>query len=116
MVIRRLERRDVPELFAMVRELAEFENLSHVVRVTAEDLERAAFSTPPLLQAHVAERDGRLVGYAVYCYVYYTFTGRWLYLDDLFVRPEARSTGVGRALLGAAARDALEAGCCGMTW
>jgi GNAT superfamily N-acetyltransferase len=87
------------------------------VRQTAEDLAKDAFSDPPRFFARVAEDDdGKLVGYAVYSPTYFTFTGEWIYLDDLYVRPSARSNGTGRALLAAVAEHAAERGAFGIQW
>ena len=114
--VRPLRRADVPELFAMIRELAEFEKLTALVVATRETIEADAFAEPPKFQCRVAEKDGRLVGYAVYTFAYFTFSGSWIYLDDLYVRETERGGGAGKALLAAVADHALEAGCFGIQW
>jgi GNAT superfamily N-acetyltransferase len=114
--VRPLARPDVGAFHEMVRELAEFEKLTDIVTTTREQLEADAFASPPKLRARVAEVDGRLVGYAVYSFVYFSFTGAWLYLDDLYVRADARGTGVGKALLASVADDAITHEFFGMHW
>ncbi len=115
-VIRPLEPRDVEALYRMIVELAEFEKIAHLVMTSPEKLAADAFAPEPQFFARVAESDGELVGYAVYSFAYYTFTGRWLYLDDLYVHERARGTGTGKALLAALADDALARGCFGIQW
>jgi GNAT superfamily N-acetyltransferase len=114
--VRPLRRGDVPELFTMIRELAEFEKLTHLFVTTPAKLEADAFASPPRFHARVAEQGGRLVGYAVYTFAYFTFTGAWIYLDDLYVRESERGNGAGKALLASVADHALEAGCLGIQW
>src|SRR5450631_3763461 len=114
--IRALRRDDVPALHAMIRELAVYEKLDHLMRVTPADLERDGFGEAPKFFARVAELDGELVGYAVYNPIYFTFTGEWIYLDDLYVQASHRGKGVGKALLAAVAEHAIERGSFGMQW
>jgi len=91
---------DVPHLVALIRELAEYERLSHKVRVAEADLARDGFGSNPKFRAIIAESDGQAAGYALFFEFYSTFQGRpGLYLEDLFVRPQFRRSGIGRALL-----------------
>ncbi len=115
-LVRPLEPRDVDALYRMIVLLAEFEKIAHLVMTSPAKLAADAFGPEPQFFASVAETDGQLVGYAVYSFAYYTFTGRWLYLDDLYVHESARGSGIGKALLAALADDALVRGCFGIQW
>jgi GNAT superfamily N-acetyltransferase len=91
---------DLPELLAMIRELAEFERLTHLVTATEADYQESLFGESPAAEALLAEEDGRLVGYAVYFSTFSTFVGRaGIWLEDLYVRPAHRGKGYGKALL-----------------
>jgi len=100
----------------MIVELAEYEKIAHLVMTSPAKLADDAFGAAPQFFARVAETDGELVGYAVYSFAYYTFTGRWLYLDDLYVHESARGSGVGKSLLAAVAEDAAARDCFGIQW
>jgi len=101
----------------LVRQLARYERSEDAVQATEEDLRRALFCTSPQVFALVAEAEGKVIGIAVYFVSFSTWTGRHgLYLEDLFVVPEHRSRGVGRALLGSLAARALDRGCARVEW
>lgn len=108
---------DVPLLAAMIRELAEFERELHLVVMTEQNLARDGFGPHPKFRAVVAEWNGRPAGYALFFGFYSTWEGRpGLFLEDLYVRPEFRSCGIGKALLGHVARTAREENCYGVRW
>jgi GNAT superfamily N-acetyltransferase len=100
-VIRPAVEADVPELVAMIRELAEYENLSDQVMVTEDDLERTLFGPGAVVSDSVIEDgDGGLAGHALWYRTFSTFLGRTgIWLEDLYVRPEHRRQGHASALL-----------------
>ena len=100
LTIRKAEERDAPLVFDFIRELAEYERLAHEVDATEADIAKALFSPHPRAFADIAEWEGRPAGFALWFYNFSTFRGRHgIYLEDLFVRPEFRSKGVGKAML-----------------
>jgi GNAT superfamily N-acetyltransferase len=108
---------DVPELVAMIRELAEYERALHEVEVTEEHLQRTLFRDRPAAFAHVAEIGDQVAGMAVWFLSYSTWLGAHnLYLEDLFVRPEHRGSGTGRLLLQALAGVCVERGYPRLEW
>jgi len=107
---------DTPLLIAMIRELAEFERDLKSVVTTDADLARDGFGPYPKFQALIAEWEQQTAGYALFFDFYSTWRGRQLYLEDLFVRPQFRSRGIGKRLLAATARIAADNNCHGMRW
>ena len=103
-------------LRTMIRELAEFERLLEFVTIREEDLARDGFGENPRFRALIAEWDGQAAGYAIFFGYYSTWAGAALYLEDLFVREKFRSRGIGKVLLAAVARIAVEEDCYGMHW
>ena len=115
--IRPAARADAPVIADLVRELADYEKLLPEAKATAEDFRRELEAPNPVIHVLIAEWNGEPVGFALYFFNFSTFVGRpGLYLEDLFVRPEQRSHGIGRALLRALARIATERGCGRMEW
>jgi GNAT superfamily N-acetyltransferase len=108
---------DVPTIFALIRGLAEYEKLSEAV-VGSEDLLREhLFGERPFVETLLAETEGRAVGFALFFHNYSTFLTRpGIYLEDLFVLPEERGRGYGKALLAGLARLAFERGCGRLEW
>lgn len=108
---------DAPALVGLIRELAEFEHLSHLVRVTPEQLAQHLFGPRPAAEAVLAEIDGRAVGFALFFTNFSTFLGQpGLYLEDLYVQPAQRGRGLGRALLSHLGALAVERGCGRFEW
>jgi GNAT superfamily N-acetyltransferase len=107
---------DCALLRTMIRELAEFENELEQVTIQEEDLARDGFGENPRFRALIAEWDGQPAAYALFFGYYSTWAGRGMYLEDLFVREQFRGKGIGKALLAAVARIAVEDRCCGMHW
>lgn len=116
-LIRPATRADVPLILTLVRELAEYEREPDAVTATEPMIEEALFGAKPHAEAVIAEVDGVAVGFALYFFNFSTWTGRpGLYLEDLFVRPESRGHGSGKALLRHLAGVALDRGCGRFEW
>ena len=110
-VLRSAELRDVTVIVELIRALAEFEQLTHLLQVTPEKLRPHLVGEKPAAEAMVAERAGQVVAFALFFTNFSTFLAQpGLYLEDLFVRPEARGQGIGEALLTRLARLAVDRG------
>jgi GNAT superfamily N-acetyltransferase len=108
---------DAAVLLELIRELAEYERLSHEVVADEESLHRWLFGERPAAEAVVAERAGRAEGFALFFHTFSTFLARpGLYLEDLYVRPAARGRGIGKALLRHVAGVAVSRGCGRLEW
>ncbi len=115
--IRKATASDVPVILSFIRALAAFERAPGAVTATEEDLLRDGFGPLPIYWCLVAEQEGRPAGFAFYFYNYSTWKGRpGIYLEDIFVYPEFRGRGIGKALLKEVAADALSRGCRRMQW
>jgi GNAT superfamily N-acetyltransferase len=115
--LRRATEADAPTILELIRGIAEYERLSHEVEATEALLRTHGFGPRPIFEAVLAEVDGRALGFALYFFTFSTFKARpTLYLEDLFVRPEARGRGIGRRLLVHLARIAVERDCGRMEW
>lgn len=115
--IRRAERADASTLLELIRALAEYERLEPPDAEACDRLREDAFGPTPRFQAFLAEIDGEPVGYAIVFETYSSFLARpTLYLEDVFVRPEHRGRGAGRALLQHLAAQAVRRGCGRMEW
>lgn len=110
-------RADVPEILALIRELAEYEKLAHEVKATEQGLETTLFGTPSYAQCLMARWQGQVAGFCLYFHNYSTFLAQpGLYIEDIFVRPAFRAHGIGKELFKEAAAIAKARGCGRMEW
>ena len=108
---------DEHDILRLIRALAAYEGEPDAVEATAAGLRDHLFGPSPRVFAHLAEREGAVVGIAVWFLSFSTWTGRHgIYLEDLFVDPEARGGGVAFALVRALAAEARSRGCARMDW
>jgi GNAT superfamily N-acetyltransferase len=116
-MIRRACPDDVPAIYQLIRDLAEYERALLEVTGTREDLHAALFGPDPAVFAHVAEHEGEIAGFALWFLNYSTWLGRHgIYLEDLYVRPELRGSGYGRQLLAELAALCVERGYGRLEW
>jgi len=115
--IRPATRADVPLIAELIRALAEYEKLAHEVRFNEEVLAEKLFGAHPYAEVVIGEIGGMAQGFALFFHNFSTFEGRpGIYLEDLFVRPEARGSGLGKALLAHLAALAVERDCARLEW
>ena len=116
-IVRPAQRADAPLVLSLISELAEYERLAHEAVATLGDIERALFAEQPRAFCDLVEVDGEPVGFALWFYNFSTFVGRHgIYLEDLFVRPQARGRGAGKALLANLARRCVDEGLGRLEW
>jgi GNAT superfamily N-acetyltransferase len=116
-VIRPARPGDVAAIHRLARELAEYENSLEQVVASEDDLRRALFGEQPAVFAHVAVHDGAVAGFALWFLNFSTWTGRHgIYLEDLYVTPQLRGHGYGKALLAELARICVERGYARFEW
>ena len=117
MEIRAATEADVPLILQFIRDLAVYEKLEHKLVATEDGLRRTLFGNPRFAEVVFASVDGAEVGFALFFHNYSTFLGQpGIYLEDLFVKPELRGRGYGKALLAHLARLAKERGCGRVEW
>ncbi len=117
LVIRKASEADVPVLLRLIRELADYEHLSQECIATEESIKDILFGDGVNAEALVAEYDDTPVGFALFFHNFSTFLGkRGIYIEDLFVKPDFRRKGVGRALLMHIVRIAKERKCGRVEW
>jgi GNAT superfamily N-acetyltransferase len=115
--IRSATEADVTLVLRFIRELAEYERLADQVVATEEGLRQTLFGAKPVAEVVFAIHDGHEAGFALFFHNYSTFLGSLgIYLEDLYVRPELRGRGIGKALLRHLARLAAERGCGRLEW
>lgn len=108
---------DLPLIAQFIRDLAEYEKLAHEVRFDEAVLGDRLFGPRPYAEVLIGEIDGAPQGFALFFHNFSTFEGKpGIYLEDLFVRPEARGSGLGKALLKALAALAVERDCARLEW
>lgn len=108
---------DVPAIYHLICDLAEYERSLPEVTATQADLHASLFGPDPAVFAHVAEHEGEVAGFALWFLNYSTWTGRHgIYLEDLYVQPELRGSGYGRQLLAELAALCLERGYARLEW
>ena len=108
---------DVPLIRQLIAELAEYEQLSDAAVATDDDLRAHLFGAHPAAEVLIGEVDGQAAGFALFFHNFSTFLGkRGLYLEDLFVRPAFRGTGLGKHLMAALARIAVQRDCGRFEW
>lgn len=100
LIIRETTEEDIPRIFTLIRELAEYEKLSHSVTADEELLKKNLFGKNKYAQVVFAEYEGEIAGQALFFFNFSTFKGKpGIYLEDLYVRPAYRKRGIGKALL-----------------
>ncbi|KQQ72585.1 MULTISPECIES: GNAT family N-acetyltransferase [unclassified Rhizobium] len=117
LAIRDATRADAGTLLSFIRELAIFEKAEHEVAATVETIETSMFGPTSVTRGLICESDGKPVGMAIWFFNYSTWQARnGLYLEDLYVTPNARGLGAGKALLRHLAKIAVESGCGRFEW
>jgi GNAT superfamily N-acetyltransferase len=115
--IRPATRADLPLIAQFIRDLADYEKLAHEVRFDEATLGEKLFGARPYAEVVIGEIGGAAQGFALFFHNFSTFEGRpGIYLEDLFVRPEARGSGLGKALLAHLAKLCVERGCARLEW
>jgi GNAT superfamily N-acetyltransferase len=116
-MIRPAQAADIPAIHQLIRDLASYEKALADVTGTEDELRRALLAEPPAVFAHVAEHDGRVAGFALWYLSFSTWeASHGIYLEDLYVRPELRGLGLGRALLAELARICVARGYPRLEW
>ena len=108
---------DAAVILSLIKDLAEYEHLSHEVEATSDDIRQSLFGEHPVAEALIGEYDGIAISFALFFYNFSTFLGKpGIYLEDLYVKPEHRSNGFGRRMLAHIARLAKERNCGRFEW
>ena len=114
--IRKGEKKDLPLILELIKELAEYENSLHQVSITLKELEDDGFNSKPYYYFLVAEKDDEIIGMSFYWIRYSTWKGKFLFLEDFIVRKKYRRVGVGRALFNATIKVCQKLKLNGMCW
>lgn len=108
---------DVPLIRQFIAELADYEKLAHAAVATDDDLRAQLFGAQPAAEVLIGDVDGQPAGFALFFHNFSTFLGRrGLYLEDLFVRPQYRGSGLGKHMMAVLARTAVQRGCGRFEW
>jgi GNAT superfamily N-acetyltransferase len=111
------EKKDVPEIIKLIRELAEYEKLLHEVEATEQDLLESLFGTNPVAEALMLHWQDEPAGYSIFFHNFSTFLGRpGLYVEDIYVRPQFRRKGIARAVFIYLANLAVQRRCGRLEW
>jgi len=117
LVIREAKPADSALVFSFIKALAEYEKLSHEVVTNESEIAAKLFAGNPRVFCDIAEWNGEAAGFALWFYNFSTFRGRHgIYLEDLFVKPEFRGHGIGKALLANLAKRAVAQNCARVEW
>lgn len=117
LVIREAVHDDLPTILTLIKELAEYEKLTHTLEATEQSLGEALFGQRPVAEALVVFYDGQPAAYAIFFHSMSTFLGRaGLYLEDIYVRPHLRGKGIGKAVFKTVAGIAEQRKCGRMEW
>lgn len=117
MIYRPIQPTDCDAVCGLIRELAVYEKLEHLMAITAADLQRDLFGPNPVIRAIVAESDGEVVGYAIFFRSYSTFLGKaGIWLEDLYVKQSLRGGGIGKRLLQEVGKVARDEGAGRLEW
>ncbi|HOV12368.1 MAG TPA: GNAT family N-acetyltransferase [Bacteroidales bacterium] len=114
--LRKADKKDIPEIIALISELATYERAPQEVTVSAEDLEKDGFGDNPAFEVLLAFNDEQLLGMAFYYFSYSTWKGKCLYLEDIIVKEQFRGNQAGKLLFEAVIRKAHETGAKRMHW
>ncbi|MHA8098655.1 GNAT family N-acetyltransferase [Aquirufa aurantiipilula] len=114
--IRKAGLEDVPAMFSLVKELALFEKAPDEVNSSLEDYIQNGFQENPIFASNLIFYQGNLAGFSLWYYRFSTWKGKRFYLEDLFIKEEYRSLGLGKMLLDEAVLEAKRMNCTGMMW
>ncbi|MFL0161701.1 GNAT family N-acetyltransferase [Aquirufa salirivi] len=114
--IRKAGIEDVPSIFGLVKELALFEKAPNEVSSSLEDFIQHGFGENPIFSANLIYYQGNLAGFSLWYFRFSTWKGKRFYLEDLFIKEEYRSLGLGKLLLDEAVKEAKRTHCTGMMW
>lgn len=115
--LRMAARRDVPQILALIRELAEYEKLAHEVRADEKTLSESLFGKKSYAEVLLAEVEGKVAGFCLFFHNFSTFLAKpGLYIEDIFVRPEYRAQGIGRQFYSELSAIAQARGCGRIEW
>jgi len=116
-IIRQATENDAASILALIKDLAEYEKLSHEVAATEDDIRQSLFGDRPVAKALIGELEGVPISFALFFYNFSTFQGKpGIYLEDLYVKPDYRGNGFGRKMLAHIAGLAKERNCGRFEW